>query len=242
MPPGGGDLQGPLHILLAHDLREVRSRLRLLRPDPGGGGAQPRPAPQVLEQGGGVLHRVDRQPAGQGGLGGVLRRDVQLPDPASGGGHGHGEHPGDGPQGPRQGQLPQKGGLRRRGLDVPLGGQDAQKDGQIVHGALLPQGGGGQVDGDPGHGEAGAAALDGRPDPLSGLLDGGVRKPHHVEGREPARQGALHRDLVACDPLEAEGVDGDDHKEGSFLRRPAGRGAVVFSPLYHTRRPSTNLQ
>ena len=114
-----------------------------------GGGAFPRPGEgnffPVSEVGQKLLHGlhgVDGQALGQRGLGGVFRRDVELLHARPGGGHGHGEHPGDGAQGAGQGQLPHEGGPFVRGIDVALGGQDAQEDGEIVDGALQGSGGG----------------------------------------------------------------------------------------------------
>ena len=165
--PGGGDLQCPLHVLLPHDLGEVGAGIRPRLRRPGGGGGNFFPVSEVGQKLLHGLHGVDGQALGQRGLGGVFRRDVELLHARPGGGHGHGEHPGDGAQGAGQGQLPHEGGPFVRGIDVALGGQDAQEDGEVVDGALLPQGGGGQVDGDPGDGEFGPAALDGRTDSFS---------------------------------------------------------------------------
>ena len=149
MAPGGGDLQGPLHVLLAHDLGEVGAGLGPGLRRPGGGGGNVFPVSEVGQKRLHVFHRVDGEALGQGGLGGVLRRDVELPYARPGGGHGHGEDAGDGAQGSGEGEFAQKGGSFSRRVDVPLGGQDAQEDGEVVDSALLPQGGGGQVDGDP---------------------------------------------------------------------------------------------
>ena len=211
MSPGGGHLQGPLHQLLPHDLGKVGARQALLLRLPGRGrGDGPFP-PQVGQKLTQIRHRIHGQIPGQGGLGGVLLRHVQLPHPRPGGGHGHGQGPGHRPQGPGQGQLPQKGGGLRRRRNVPLGGQDAQENGEIVEGPLLAQGGGGQVDGDAGHGEPGPAGPDRGPHPLPGLLHRRVGQAHHVKGGQAPGQGALRRHRISGDALEAQGRDCHNH-------------------------------
>ena len=106
MPAGGGDLQSPLGVLLAHDIPEVREggevlRLRL----PGGGGGKGRLAPEVGEELRDVPGPVDREALGQGRLGGVLRRDVEGTDAGLPGGESHGQDAGDAPEGAGEGEL-----------------------------------------------------------------------------------------------------------------------------------------
>ena len=67
-----------IHISLYVGKVGAAPGLRRRLPGPGRGeGLLP---PQMADQLGDVLHRVDGQPSGQGGLGGGVRRDVQRPD------------------------------------------------------------------------------------------------------------------------------------------------------------------
>ena len=42
---------------------------------------------------------------------------------------------------------------------------------------------------------------------LAGLLVGGVRQTHHIEGGQPSRQRALHQHLVSGNALEPQGAN-----------------------------------
>ena len=70
MSPGGGDLQHPLHLLLAPDLIEVGEVGSLPAAGPGRGGGEGGPAGEVVGQLEHGLHRIDGEPPGQGGFGG----------------------------------------------------------------------------------------------------------------------------------------------------------------------------
>ena len=201
VPPGGGDFQGPLHVLLAHHVPEVQKARLVLSRRPGRGGGEGLFSPEVGRQGRHILHAVDRQPPGKRRLGGVARRDEELPHPRPLRRQGHGENPRHAPQGPGQGQLPHKRRVRRGLRQVAVCRQEAHEDGQVVEGPrlLLPRRG--QVYGDAADGELGPAVLHRRPDPLPGLPHGGVRQAHHVEGGEPAGEKALGADLVAGDAV-----------------------------------------
>ena len=232
---GGGDLQGPAAIFLAHDVPQVRQALRLLPRLPGFGGRQGFLAPEMGHQLHHVLRAVDRQAVGQGGLGGVLFGDVEGFDAGAHGGQGHGEHAPHGAQRPRQRQLAQKGCVRRRRVQGLRSGQDTQENGQIVDRALLFLGGGGQVHGDAADGELRPAVFHRRPHPLPGLPHGGVGQAHHVEGRQAAGKKALHGHLVARDPREAQRTDGYDHNTRcpfpaarAAERRRGGRFVMVY--------------
>ena len=212
VPSGGGDLQGPLGVLLAHDIPEVRQggevlRLRL----PGRGGREGRLAPEMGEKLRDILRPVDREALGQGGLGGVLRRDVEGADAGCPGGQGHGQDAGDAPEGAGEGEFAQEGRVLRQGWQVTVRRQDAEKDGQVIDRAGLLGARRGQVHGDAAHGELGPAVFHGGPDPLPGLPDGGVRQAHDVKGREPAGEEALRKDRVALQSGESQGTHRNDH-------------------------------
>ena len=216
VPPGGGDLQGPLHVLLAHDVGKVRSRLPRGGGDEGRGGREKRLPAQVAQQGREVRHGIDREAPGQGGLRRVLRRDIQLPDAQPRRGHGHGQHPLHRPQGPGKAQLPQEGGPLPRGLDVPLGGQEPQEDGQVVDRALFFQRRRGQVHRDAADRELEPRGLHRRAHPLPGLLHRRVGQAHNIKGGQTAGQVALGPYFIPGHAGQAQRAHLTEHKN----RRP----------------------
>ena len=216
---GGGDLQRTLHVLLSHDLGEVRHGQRLA------GGLPPlrrrdeRLAPEMRQQLGDIFHRIHGDTVGQRGLGGVPGRDIELADAAPGGAQGHGQHPRHRAQGAGEAQLPQKGGVLRQGRQLLRGRQQPQQDGQIVDRPLLPLVRRSQIHRNAADGEPGAAGLDRRPDPLTGFPHGGIRQAHHVEGREPSRQEALHRHLISADARQAQRAHRHHHCSVTLSRK-----------------------
>ena len=204
VPAGRGDLQRPLHVLLAHHVGKVGEGRRGPGGLPGACRLHGLLAPEMAHQLSHVPDAVDGEPLGQRGLGGVGLRHVQLPDAGPGGAQGHGQHARHGPQSAGEAQLAQEGGALRQLLQLLRCAEDAQQDGQVVESALLAEPGRGQVDGDAADGEFGAAVLDGGPDPLPGLPRGGVGQTHHVEGGQSAGEKALHADLVAADAAQAQ--------------------------------------
>ena len=201
--PGGGYLQGPLYVFLAHDVGKVRQGLGHRRGGPGGLGPDGRVTGKVGYQLGDVFHRIDGDPLGQGGLRGVLGRDKQLADAHPGGAQGHGQHPRHRTQRAGKAQLSQKRRVGGQGLQLLRCRQDAQQNGQVIHRPLLALARRGQVHGDAADGEFGPAGLDGGPDPLPGFPHRRVRQAHHVEGGQSPGQKALHRHLIAADAVES---------------------------------------
>ena len=98
MSPGGGNLQSPLHLLLALHLGQVGAVEGGGGGHPGRGGGDGLFTCEVALQLGHVPDGVDHRP-----LGGVFGGDIQRFDPLPLGGQGHGQHPGAGPQLARQG-------------------------------------------------------------------------------------------------------------------------------------------
>ena len=194
-----GDLQGPFGVFLPHHVPQVRAGglVRLRRPRRGGG--ETRLPPQVARQSLHVRHTVDCEPFRQRGLGGIFRRDIQLLHAGVPGRQGHGQHAGDAPQRPGEGQLPDERRLFRGRRQLPARGQQPHKYGQIVDRARLFLPGGGQVHGDPADGELGPAVLHRRPYPLPGLPHGGVRQAHDVKGGQAAGEKTLGADLISRD-------------------------------------------
>ena len=229
---GGGDLQHPLHLLLAPDLVEVRQGLGGDLPSPGRGGGDGGPAGEMVRKLGHGLHGVDRQPPGQGGLRGGGRRDEEGPDPRPLRRQGHGEHPHHGAQGAGKGELPHKGAGLVLPDELPVGGQDAHQNGQVVDRARFPQVGRGQVHGDPPHGEGEAAVPGGGPDPLPGLLHRRVRQAHDIEVGQAGGEVALGGDLIPRQTLEPQGTDLLQHGGASFRV-----GIFFYLALWHKRPP-----
>ena len=215
---GGGDLQGTLDVLLAHDIGEIRQG-----PVDGGGlppgrGHDGVGSLQMGHQLAHILHTVDDQAVGQRGLGGVGGGDEELLHPLAGGEHGHGQHAGDGAHLAGEAQLTQEGGVLRQGADLARGGHNAQQDGQVVHRALLPDAGRGQIDGDAADGELGPAVFHRGTHPLTGLLHRRVRQTHHVKGGQTAGEHALHRYLIAADAGQAQRTHRGHHRLRSSPR------------------------
>ena len=221
---GGGDLQPALYVLLPHHVGKVRQGTGRGRRLPAGGGGHGCVAAEVGDELGHILHTVDGEAVGQRGLSGVLRRDVQGLDPQPGGAQRHGQHTGDGAQRAGEAQLAQKGGVLRQRLQLLRRRKDTQQDGQVVQRTLLADTGGSQIHGDAADGEFGAAVLHGGADALPGLLDGGVRQTHHVEGGQSAGEEALYRHLVAADAGKTQRTHSDHHGQPSpflFVVQPS---------------------
>ena len=183
----------------------------------------------MADQLGHVVDGVDGGAVGQGGLGGVFLRDVQGLQPLPLGGQGHGQHARAGPELAGQGQLAHKGAGALPQAELSAGAQQPHQDGQVIQGADFFHMGGGQIHRDSADGEAEALVLDGRPDPLPGLVDGGVGQAHHGEGGQAVGQVALHRHGVARHAVESQGVDGIDHAELLLI--------LSFAVLHKSRGP-----
>ena len=136
---------------------------------------------------------VDGKPVDQRGFAGVGRGEHQPPQPGAARGERDAQHPWDGAHGPIQRELANDDvpAQRVRG-DLPGGGQDPQRDGQIEDRARLPRVGRGQVHGDPPHGHLEAGVPHRRAHPLPGFPHCGVRKPNDREGGEPGADVQFH--------------------------------------------------
>ena len=205
--PGGGDLQRPLHILLPLHLGKVGGGKSGLAGLPGLGRRDRRPPGQVGGQLAHIGDGIDLQPAGQGGLRRVVRRDIQPPDPGTPGRHGHGQHPRGGAQRPGQGQLPHKGAVRVVQPQLTPGAQDAHKDGKVVDRARFFAVSRGEIHGDPADGELKIGVLYGGSDPLPGLAHRRIRQPDHSENRQSGGQITLHTHLVTGHPVQPKRTD-----------------------------------
>jgi hypothetical protein len=149
---------------------------------------------------------IDGRAFCQCGLGGGVGGNVKMLDPCPGRGHGHREHPGDGPQLAAEGQLAHQGGVLLGGGQLASGHQNADQDGQVVDCPRLAAVGGGQIDGNAGDGKGKATVFDDGANPVPGLLHGGVGQADDVKVGQPTGQIALGRDLVTADPLKPQGT------------------------------------
>ena len=129
---------------------------------PGTGDVPPQMGNQLCH----ILYAENRQSIGKRGLGSVGGGHIQLPDPAAGGKHGHGQHTGYGAERPRQAQLTQKSGVFRQGADLPRRRHQPQQNGQVVHRSLFPHPGRRQIHGNTADGKLGAAVFYRRTHPL----------------------------------------------------------------------------
>ena len=197
MPPGGGNLQGPLHLILALDLGHIGALKGGGGGLPGLGGGDGLLTGEVALQLNDIPDRIDHRPLRQGGLGSVLSGDIESLDSLPLGGQGHGQHPGAGPELAGQGQLADEGAVLPGQTQLLAGGQNAHQHREIIEGAHLFQMGGGQVDRNPADREGEAAVLDGGAHPLPCLADGGVRQAHHRKGGQAAGQVALGGNQIA---------------------------------------------
>ncbi len=106
-------------------------------------------------------------------------------------GQRHGQHPPGGFQPPVQGYLAIEQILIQIFLGrQTLGRQEPQGDGQVKTGAVFPDIGGSQIDGDPGPGKMITGIFNRRFDPVLALFNRNFRQPHGGEGRHA--KGNIH--------------------------------------------------
>lgn len=213
VPARGGDLKRPFDVLLPHDVGEVGAGAAVrLRRRPRRGGRDRLLAREVAHQLEDVFNRVDREPARERRLGGVLRRDIEGLQTQPPRAQRHRQHARHRAQRPRKAQLPKKGRVLRQVPELLGRRQDPQQDRQVVERALLALAGGGEVHGDAADREAGAAGLDGGADALARFAHGGIGQADHIKRGEPAGEKTLHRHLAAADAGQAQRADCHHHK------------------------------
>ena len=212
----GGDLQRALDVLLPHDVGKIGNAVRLDRRLPALRGGKPLLAAQMAQKLRRVFHAVDGQTVGQRRLGGVRRGDIKSLHARTRRGHRHRQHTADGAQRAGERQLTDERGGRVRRVDLTLAREDTEQQRKVVDRAFFLQVRGREVDRDAADGELRSAVFDRRADTLARLLHRRVAEADHVERGKPAREEALHRDLITGNALQTEGTHRCDHTLPSF--------------------------
>ena len=210
MPACGCNDHGAPCQRLPHYVREIRHLLPCVlrvKGDDGGRG-EGADALQCLYHLSGGVGRVDGHGVGAsfGCFGGVLCRDVQRPDAVLSSGKCHGQHAGYRAQTAIQCKLAQKGSVGGNLLQLAAGGQQRQKQRQIVHRAGLAHIGGGKVDGDAPVREAESKVFDGGAHPVGAFPHGRVRQADDGKRGQPAGNIGFHRNGKAAQPVQAKAV------------------------------------
>ena len=193
------NLQRPLYVLLTQHIPKVRFRLPGLLRHPQGLRLQLRQSVQALCQ---LCHGVNRdylRSPGQGGLRRVFRRNIELTNPRLFGGQGHRQHTGYAPDHSVQADLPQKGAVLSGRPHLPGSRQNAQKDGQVIMSTRLLLAGRGQIHRNAADRKFQMAALHRRPDPLPGLLHGGIRQANDLKAGQSVGDKTLAGNRAAAD-------------------------------------------
>ena len=133
-----------------------------------------------------------------------------------------------------QGQLPQEQGVTQVCGDLSGREQDRHGDGKVIGGALFLEVRWGQIDGETAARKLAAGVPDRSPDPLPGLLDGGVRQAHDGKRRQALGDIDLH---LHGGPFEADQSKcADFSQHAGMVAKPRRMGkerchnGVRFSP------------
>ena len=212
----GGDFERPLDVFLPLDLGKVGKGKLLLVRRRRRGGDDPLLARKVGEKLGNGMYRVDGEPVGERRLAGVARRDEQLGYACLFGGKRHRQRPAHGAHLAGERQLADHGGVRREGLRLSGGDENAEQDRKIVHGPRLLPVGRREIHGDAADGKVEPAGFHRRSHALACLLYGGVGQTDKVKLRQTAGEKDLRRYLVAADALQAERTNFRNHVSAAF--------------------------
>ena len=235
---GAGHLYGALDELLAADVGEVGVEVSggLCEAGAGvydGGGGSIVAAEEQGDGLGQAADAVDVDVVDDGGLGGVGFGDYEALQAHLAGLDGHGEDSADAEDVAAQGQLADgHDALHGVGGDDACGREDAQQHGEVVAGAPLADGGGGEVDDDAlaGHGEVDAGALHGGGHALVALANCRVGQAYYGVA-DALVDERLDGDGQRVDALHGGGVYLGEHGglfcgEG-FVGGAGGVGAAV---------------
>ncbi len=195
---------------MSHHVRKIRHLLPcVLRvKGDGGSGGEGADALQRLHHLPGGVGRVDGHGVGTGFgcLGGVLCRNVQRPDAVLGSGKRHGQYAGYRAQTAVQCKLAQKGSIGGNLLQLAAGGQQRQKQRQVVYRAGFAHIGRGEVDSDAPVREAEAKVFNGGAHPVGAFPHGRVRQAYDGKRGQPAGNISLHCNGKAAQPVQAKAV------------------------------------
>ena len=232
-PPGGGDFQRALDVLLAAHVGEVDGgggeALRV-RGIGGGEAGQGSIAGGGLDEGPEGGEADDFDGVDQGGFGRVDVGEDESGEVGGAQGGGDGEDAGDVAEVAVEGQFPEEdGALGDGGGDLPGGHEDADGDGEVVAGAFFAQVGGGEVDGDALGGQGGAGVAQGGAHALARLRDGRVRQADDVEGGQPGGDVDFDGDDFAAEADDGAAGDAGKHEGMVGGRGGTGGGGVCRS-------------
>ena len=161
-----------------------------------GAGEEGSVSPQVAHQSSHVGHTVDGEPLRQRGLGGVLRRDEQLPHAGLPGRRAMGSTPVTPRSAPVRDSSPMKAASAGGGGSSPPAESSPTKMGRsyTVPAFFWPAGARFTVIRLTGN--FAPAVFHRRPDPLPGFPHGGVRQTYDVKGGKPAGEKAFRAHLI----------------------------------------------
>ena len=205
---GGGDFQRALGAPLPAHVGKVVRRLTPLEQlviGRDGHGRDRVPAAQMADGVTEVMDGQDVKPLHAGGLARILRREQQRAHAALARGHRHGERAAHAEHAAGEGELTDRrdAGKALR-VERAAGGEDGERDGQVIGRALLLDVGGREVDGQPRDGEQNVAGGHRGAHALTALLDGGVGQADELIHGHALGAVGLHGDGKALDAGEAE--------------------------------------
>ena len=204
VPPGGGNLQRPLGILLALHVAKIRHALAVQK-GPGLRRRQGLGAAKMVDQSDQRWCRQDPRVASPGRLGptGLGTDQPQSQGPRR---HRRRQRTGDRRDPPVQRQLANRRPvLQHVRRDDPHRRHDRQRDGQVVVTAFLGQVGRGQIGDDPLGRQRQTHAHEGRPHPLTALRHRLVAHADQKEFGLAARELDLHVDPHRFNATEGQG-------------------------------------
>jgi hypothetical protein len=232
VPAGRGDLQSPLGGRLAADLTEVHRIRRALGHERRHVGLDRRQGFGAGEMVADLLQRARTahlEAGDYGRLGQIVLRHQDGGTTRRARREGHGEGTTDGAEVSLEPHLAdhERVGEALAG-DLAAGDQDAQGNGQVERRAILPDVGGGQVDGDPAEGEFVSGVGQGRADPFPTLFDRAMGQANGVEGGETAADVHFHVHGIRVDAEDGGGTNGRKH--GFKVRRRGLAGRIRVTP------------
>ena len=233
MPAGGGDLERPLGDLLTAHVGEVGQGSGWLAGAPVGDRGGGRSAAGGVREAGGEIRRGERgTPPGRRGRPGASRRQEELPGREAAGQIGDREATPHRADGAVEAELAADEAPGERLLrELPVGGEQRQRDREVEVVPLLAEVGGREVHGDRPGGQVEAAVLQRGANPLPALADGGVGQADDLD----LGQAVLDVDLDIHRPgLDPPG--GGGNRTGEHHPRETPAGVSSLHPERNQRR------